>query len=395
MGAIGVLNNDDSLELFKKTDTKAMLLQTSQKASMSLLQRSKNPTAKVADMLNSLKNNASGKANNPSVALMAFSTRQALATAIRTGQAVDFSKIYKMIDDMVALLKQEGTDDFSSRDSCNEDLNENAAQHKETEQAVKNHEAAIENLAATIEQHITSIKRNTDQIASAKEAMAGASKQRTEENGEYIKAVELNKEAVELIAKAKDKLNSYYNPQLVRKTDRVETDEEAADRVSSSFVQIRRHMNKSQAPMPEGKPEMWDAGSRKNKGQKGSSVLALMDTLSNDLNKDTDAMSAAENVAQRDYEKLSQDLATQVVTSSKALNQANKSKADAESEKQTVESTLSMKEDELQDIVKTTADLHAKCDFLLANFDERAMARENEIAGLGKAKAILAGANFE
>lgn len=54
-----------------------------------------------------------------------------------------------------------------------------------------------------------------------------------------------------------------------------------------------------------------------------------------------------------------------------------------------------MKEDELENNVKTTADLHAKCDFILNAFEERKAARENEIAGLGKAKAILSGANFE
>jgi len=54
-----------------------------------------------------------------------------------------------------------------------------------------------------------------------------------------------------------------------------------------------------------------------------------------------------------------------------------------------------MKEEELADVKQTIADLHASCDFILGAFEERKAARENEIAGLGKAKAILAGAKFD
>lgn len=281
-----------------------------------------------------------------------------------------------MIDDMAALLKQEGEDDLKSRDSCNESLNESAAEKKEVAHAIKGLGAEIEDAAAVIEAQKTAIEKATKDIASAKEAMAEASKQRTTENAEFIEAVELNKEAVELIMKAKDKLNAYYNPDLVREVPA----EEAA---KEEFVQL-----------PEGAPEIF-SGKRENKGQKSGGVLALMDTLANDLNKDTAAMEHAEQTAQRDYEKLSQDLATQVAESSKAKNAAAKTKADTESEKQTLESTLDMKSEEAADIDKTIADLHAKCDFILSAFEERKAARENEIAGLQKAKAVLAGAKFD
>lgn len=120
-----------------------------------------------------------------------------------------------------------------------------------------------------------------------------------------------------------------------------------------------------------------------------------MDTIANDLNKDTAAMEHSEQTAQSDYEKLSTDLATQVASSNKALNEAAKTKADTESEKQTLESTLDMKNEEHADVVQTIADLHAKCDFLLNNFEERKAARENEIAGLAKAKAVLQGAKID
>lgn len=368
--AIGILNNDDALDLFKKTDTKAF-------TQLSLIQLS-NKRSPVVQTMKALE-----ESSNKAVALIAFSAKQALSS--KTGK-VDFSKVIKMIDDMAVLLKQEGEDDLKSRDSCNQSFNDSEADKKEVEHAIKGLNAEIEDAAAIIEAKSTAIEKAANEIAAAKEAMAEATKQRQAENADFVTAVELNKEAVELIMKAKDKMNAFYNPDLVRKeTNAVEeTSEEAAERVSSSLAQL-----------PDGAPEMWEAGPRKTKGQKSGGVLALMDTIANDLNKDTAAMEHTEQTAQSDYEKLSQDLASQVAESSKAKNEATATKAETESQKQTLESTLEMKSEEEADIHQTIADLHAKCDFILKAFEERKAARENEIAGLQKAKAVLSGAKFD
>lgn len=360
--AIAILNNDDALDLFKKTDTKAF-------TQLSLLQLSKknSPQAVALSELSKMQ-------SNPAVALLAFSAKQALAS--KAG-AVDFSKVIKMIDDMSALLKQEGEDDLATRDSCNESFNESEAEKKEVAHAIKGLEAEIEDAAAVIDAKTTEIKKANADIASAKVAMAEASKQRQAENAEFVVAVELNKEAVELIMKAKDKLNAYYNPDLVREVP-------AEEQAKEELMQL-----------PEGAPEMWSPGKRENKGQKSGGVLALMDTLANDLNKDTQAMEHTEQTAQNDYEKLTADLSAQVAESQKAANAAAATKAETESAKQTAESTKDMKEEEAADIDQTIADLHAKCDFILKAFEERKAARENEIAGLAKAKAVLQGAKID
>lgn len=367
--AIEILNNDDAMDLFKKTDTKAEAFNQ-----LSLIQTRKGPS--IASLFKTLDSVA---ANSPKLAMMAYSAKAQLRT-----KKVDFSKIIKMIDDMVVLLKQEAEDDIASREDCNTDFNQSEADKKEVEHAITGLSAEIEDAAAVIDTQVTAINKAVKDIADAKSAMAGATKQRQNENAEFVVAVDLNKQAVELIGKAKEKLNAYYNPDLVAKEQRTETTEEAAARVANSFEQL-----------PEGAPEMWDAGKRENKGQKSGSVLSLMDMLANDLNKDTQAMEHAEQTAQRDYEKLSIDLATQVAESSKGKNEAQQTKADTEVEKQTLESTLDMKNEEQADIVKTIADLHAKCDFILSAFEERKASRENEVAGLQKAKAVLSGAKFD
>jgi chromosome segregation ATPase len=378
--AIGVLNNDDALQLFNKTDTKD-LMQTSL---LQLRAKKNDPRALVLEQLNQL------STSNKSLAMLAFSAKQALKS--RTG--VDFSKILTMIDEMVTLLKKEADDDLASRDQCNEDFNSSAAEKKETEHAIKGLTAVIEELTEVIAAQAAIVEKSAADVVTAKESMAEATKQREGDNAAFVEAVDLNKQAVELIQKAKNKLNVYYNPQLVPKEKAPELSAEEELEAGARSVLIQKHSFAQEEKLPEGQPEIF-AGERKNKGQKGSSVLALMDMLAGDINKDTTALEKDEAVAQSEYEKLSQDLANQVAESTKAGNDAAATKAKAEEDKQTAESTLSMKEEELADVKQTIADLHAQCDFILGAFEERKAARENEISGLGKAKAILSGAKFD
>ena len=99
--AITMLNGDDALELFKKTDTKALVQESERTALLQFSARSaaRRSLARVVAELS--KHFAS-----PAVSLLAFSAKQALKTG------VDFSKVIKMIDDMVALLKKEYEDDL-------------------------------------------------------------------------------------------------------------------------------------------------------------------------------------------------------------------------------------------------------------------------------------------
>merc|ERR1719221_609883 len=376
--AIGVLNNDDALQLFNKTDTKDLM-------QVSLLQAGSSRNAPVAAALQQL----SQVHSSPAIAMLAYTARQALKAGAKK---VDFSKVIKMIDDMVVLLKKEAEDDATSRENCIASFNESEQEKKDAEREIGQLTAQIEELGEAIKTQANIMQKSRDDIAAAKESMAQATEQRKEDNAEFVVAVDLNKQAVALITKAKMKLNSYYNPQLVP-TEAPETLTREDEVVAGArSVLIQEHEQGKQ--LPEGQPEVFE-GERKNKGQKGSSVIALMDMLINDLEKDTAALEQDEAVAQKDYENLSADLARQVVDSNKALADATNSKANAEEGKLTAESTLDMKTEELADVNQTIADLHAQCDFILQAFEERKAARETEISGLSKAKAILAGAKFD
>merc|ERR1712039_584543 len=81
-------------------------------------------------------------------------------------------------------------------------------------------------------------------------------------------------------------------------------------------------------------------------------------------------------------------------TDSKSLTDKEAAKADMES---SLESSVSEKDSTAKEhmgLMKYIQSLHADCDWLLQYFDVRKQARADEIDSLGKAKAVLSGADY-
>merc|ERR1719230_1588852 len=157
------------------------------------------------------------------------------------------------------------------------------------------------------------------------------------------------------------------------------------------FMQISAHKQASTgAPPPP--PETWDAYSKKS--QESNGVMAMMDMLVADLDKEMQEMEFEEKDAQAEYEKFTREAAEKRVTDSKSITDKEAAKADAEGlvEKETQEKTDSMKK--MMATMEFLKNLHADCDWLLQNFDVRKEARAGEVDSLKKAKAVLSGADF-
>merc|ERR1719181_1599304 len=101
-----------------------------------------------------------------------------------------------------------------------------------------------------------------------------------------------------------------------------------------------------------------------------------------------------EKDAQADYEQFMKDSADKRAEDSKTLSHKEGALADMQAalEKQTDEKKSTTKE--LAETMQYIASLHAECDWLLKYFDVRAEARASEVDALGKAKAVLSGADY-
>merc|ERR1719171_430221 len=148
-----------------------------------------------------------------------------VALAIQ-GRKVDFSKVIKMIDDMVAILGKEQTDDDYKREYC-------TGQIDFVEDKAKELKHSIADLETTIADTTQMIKGLTDELATLKTSIEEldasvlqATIQRKKENAEYTELMSGNTAAVELMNFAKNRLNKFYNPKLYKPPPKRELTEE-------------------------------------------------------------------------------------------------------------------------------------------------------------------------
>merc|ERR1719502_1207142 len=88
------------------------------------------------------------------------------------------------------------------------------------------------------------------------------------------------------------------------------------------------------------------------------------------------------------------DAAAKRADDSKALADKQGALADMQANLQSSQDDKSSTTKELGATLQYIQSLHAECDWLLQYFDVRKEARDGEIDALGKAKAVLSGADF-
>merc|ERR1711935_889040 len=126
----------------------------------------------------------------------------------------------------------------------------------------------------------------------------------------------------------------------------------------------------------------------------GGGVIAMMDLLVKDLDEElTVAQTEAKN-AQAAYEQTIADAADKRRQDSKSLTDKEAAKADSEG---SLEQSTAEKKDTSRSLMGTErfiGDLHAECDWLVKYHQVRKDARADEIDSLGKARAVLNGADY-
>jgi len=394
---VKVLNDDDALDLFKKTLPSA---------SASLLQVQVSSSALRARALATLRQAvkvANGQ-DKPGLELLTMAL-----TGKRSGNRGGFDEVLKMIDEMVEVLKREQQDDNDKKEYCGKQFDLSDDKKKELERTVKLEDNAI----ATAKESIATL---TEEIASLiagikklDKSVAEATEQRKEENSEYKALVASDTAAKQVLAWAKNRLNKFYNPKLYKAPPKKELSAEdriysnqgmelstaapsgTADTIiaTASLVQIRAHEQKEAPAAP---PATWDAYAKKSGSSTG--VISMIDLLISDLEKELTEAKTEEKDAQADYEQLMKDAADKRTTDSKSLSEKQSAKADTEAALQDHEATRFAGLKELMATEKYIASLHAECDWLVQYFDVRKEARAGEVGSLTKAKAVLSGADY-
>merc|ERR1719359_2812054 len=120
----------------------------------------------------------------------------------------------------------------------------------------------------------------------------------------------------------------------------------------------------------------------------------MIDLLVKDLDKEMTVAKTEEKDAQGDYETMMKDSAAKRADDSKSLANKEKTLADLQANLQTSQDDKASTTKELGATLQYIQSLHNECDWLIQYFDVRKEARTSEIDALGKAKAVLSGADY-
>merc|ERR1719436_673340 len=303
-----------------------------------------------------------------------------------------------MIDNLVASLKTEQGDDDAKKEYC-------AAQFDQTEDKIKGLKNAIsdketeaaeaEEGHATLVEEIAALKAG---IVALDKAVAEATENRKAEAAAHKELVTSNNAAKELILFAKNRLNKFYNPKLYKapparqlsEGDQIYVNEGGdiptaapggiAGTGISAFVQV---------PPPPA-----TAAAYTKKSEESGGVIAMMDLLVKDLDKEVQVSNTEEKNDQAEYEQTIADSAEKRRGDSKALTDKEAAHADLESFLEANAGEVKELGKELMGANKYQSSLHGECDWLVKYYDARKQARTDEIDSLGRAKAVLSGADY-
>merc|ERR1719198_1914026 len=303
------------------------------------------------------------------------------------GGKIGFEKIIKMIDELVRDLKAEQSVDDDKKAYCLAEIDKAEDKKKGLDLDISDLEKAIEDGEESIVTLKEEIDGLEDGIREMDKEVAEATEQRKEEHDEYHNLKASDTAAKELLAFAKNRLNKFYNPKLYKPPPKRELSEE--DRIT---VNMGGTLAPTQPPAgiagtgiaalaqreaPPPPPETMGAYTKSSEENNG--VIAMIDLLVKDLDKEMTVATTEEKDAQADYEKMMADSAAKRAEDSKSVEDKKAAIADlAEAIQGDTDSKASASK-ELGATLERIHALHGECDWLVKYYDARKEARVGEV----------------
>jgi len=388
---IKILNDDDALELFKKTLPGASSL-------LQVAESSQQLSKKALSMIRQVKPTG----NRASLDLISLSL---------TGRKVNFDKVVGLIDKLVVNLGNEQVDDDNKKEYCDAQFDTSDDKRKGLAIDISDNDKAATKTSDRIATLTEELKALADGITALDKQVAEETANRKEAHADYKELMASDGAAKELLGIAKNRLNKFYNPKLYKAPPKRVLSEEDSITVNfggtlaptaapggiagtgvtaASFVQVRMHNDDSVAPPPP--PGAVTA--YQNKGEMNNGILRMLDMLVADLDKEMQQADVQEKDDQAEYIVFTKEAAAKRIADSKSITDKEEDKANSEGNLQKLKDEGVAKMKEMMATEEYIGNLHAECDWLLSNFQLRKDARAGEVESLKKAKAVLSGADF-
>merc|ERR1719199_1310133 len=230
---IKILNDDDALDLFKKTLPSPSFMQGGQ--SFLQVQQDQDTRDQALEKLQDLSDKNHNQVGLIQLALM--------------GKKVSFDKIIKMIEDLVVVLGDEQKADEEQKKWCETEFESSDDKKKDLKFKIEGIAASIEEMTEGVAKLSDEITALTDGITALDKSVAEATATRKTEHDEFVTVSAQNNAAVQLLEVAKNRLAKFYNPTTYKKPKRRELTEEEQIYVNSGGADPR---DAEEAAAPQG-----------------------------------------------------------------------------------------------------------------------------------------------
>merc|ERR1719160_1272154 len=227
----------------------------------------------------------------------------------------------------------------------------------------------IGRLENTVDAKEKELKETKDAIGESKKNLQEMLDLRNKDHADFVRALQMDAEAVSLIEMAIVRLSKYYKE----------------NNIPLGLVQAPEYSND-----PDKAPETTFSGADAHQSESGG-IVAILEMIKEDLQKEMKEGKADEADAQAEYEKQSGALQESLDAQKATKVSLEKEIAGLDDSIASAESYKNEKKDDLDAEEDMKKSLKTDCEWVKTHFDSRRDARKQEMAGLVEAKNFLAG----
>merc|ERR1712217_296072 len=270
-----------------------------------------------------------------------------------------FTKVKKMIKDLIVRLMEEANDEAEHKGWCDTELSTNEQTRKEKTEAVETLHAEIDQLEASIAKLTEDIGELTAAVADLQAAMATNQKLRLEEKAENEQTIKDAGEAQTAVAQALTVLKEFY----------------AKAGEATAFVQ--------QTP-----PAIFDSPYQGMQSENGG-VIGMLEVIESDFARLEADTTAAEATAQKEHDTFMTNSKVDVAAKQEDIEHKEAKKQDENQALTTKRSDLEGTQKELDAALAYFDKLKPSCVDSGVSYDDRVARRKEEIESLQEALRIL------
>merc|ERR1719453_1551235 len=296
----------------------------------------------------------------------------------KTGQD-PFAAVTKDIDGFIADLKKEEEADLAEKEMCEKERSERTNRVQIYSKQIDKSTEVIGRLS----EHIAASQKQVDginvEIKENEDAKKEATEIRNKEKIEYGESVDDDTAAGQVVENAIAVLKSFYENNELN---------------APGLIQVRAQKTEEPGEAPTPPPSTWGDTYKGASGETGG-IVALMEGIKADIEKDIRAADKEESDAQAAYDKLCADIDRTIAMLKSCKSDLEAMIASDQGSITQQKESRSTDQASLQSHLDFLKEIATACDFMAANFESRMANRAEEIDGLNQAKATFGGASFK